>query len=339
MSESEESLAKKLEMLIALGFDDEFENRSALFKFDYNLDNTVNYLFDEQIQRQNQEDSKAGLTNVPSSTTLIDLTLDNSSTILPAPLLPTVIKQEARGDLAHFPKGELDQAILAWALENDLDFLNEHQTAQQKQEDEELKTTQLPPPQLIPLDVDDDEDCTICYNSYPSTDSSSWKTLQCSHKVCTGCYAQIEITRTTMSGLTHTGVKCPFCQGMSGIEIGTCPNGVMTVSQLPSACDGYPGFGTISISYFISDPKYPLNRIAYIPNTPKGKKILALLRTAWDRRLCFTIGTSVTTGTENSVVWNIHHKTAMKGGVQAHGYPDPGYLERVLLELKACGIE
>ena len=64
MSESEESLAKKLEMLIALGFDDEFENRSALFKFDYNLDNTVNFLFDEQIQRQNQEDSKAGLTNV-----------------------------------------------------------------------------------------------------------------------------------------------------------------------------------------------------------------------------------------------------------------------------------
>jgi deltex-like protein len=61
--------------------------------------------------------------------------------------------------------------------------------------------------------------------------------------------------------------------------------------------------------------------------------------TVWDRRLCVSVGTSATTGARNRVVWNIHHKTAMKGGVQAHGYPDEGYLERVGWELKSYGIE
>jgi len=36
----------------------------------------------------------------------------------------------------------------------------------------------------------------------------------------------------------------------------------------------------------------------------------------------FTIGTSVTTGMKDVVVWNgIHHKTSMKGGAANYGYP------------------
>jgi deltex-like protein len=66
--------------------------------------------------------------------------------------------------------------------------------------------------------------------------------------------------------------------------------------------------------------------------------VLELLVKAWRRRLTFTIGTSVTTGEANVVVWNeIHHKTSMtnEGG---HGYPDPHYLDNVLAELASQGV-
>lgn len=69
-------------------------------------------------------------------------------------------------------------------------------------------------------------------------------------------------------------------------------------------------------------------------------QVLKLLRLAWDRKLTFTIGTSVTTGATDTVVWNeIHHKTESSSNYSGHGYPDPGYLDRVLLELAAQGVE
>ena len=63
-----------------------------------------------------------------------------------------------------------------------------------------------------------------------------------------------------------------------------------------------------------------------------------MLRVAWDRRLTFTIGTSVTSGMTDTVVWNeIHHKTTIQN-YSGHGYPDPTYLDRVMLELAAQGV-
>ncbi len=67
--------------------------------------------------------------------------------------------------------------------------------------------------------------------------------------------------------------------------------------------------------------------------------MLTLLHVAWQRKLTFTIGTSVTTGATDTIVWNeIHHKTETHnyGG---HGYPDPNYLDNVMLELAAQGVE
>lgn len=69
-------------------------------------------------------------------------------------------------------------------------------------------------------------------------------------------------------------------------------------------------------------------------------QVLELLRVAWDRKLTFTIGTSVTTGAADTVVWNeIHHKTESSSNHSGHGYPDSTYLDRVLLELAAQGVE
>jgi len=62
-----------------------------------------------------------------------------------------------------------------------------------------------------------------------------------------------------------------------------------------------------------------------------------MLRVAWDRRLIFTIGRSVTSGSDNVVTWNeIHHKTCMYHG--SHGFPDPNYFTNVIEELKAQGV-
>ena len=67
-------------------------------------------------------------------------------------------------------------------------------------------------------------------------------------------------------------------------------------------------------------------------------KALSLLELAWKRRLTFTIGTSVTTGEQDVVVWNeIHHKTDMTND-RGHGYPDPNYLNNVMNELAAQGV-
>ena len=191
----------------------------------------------------------------------------------------------------------------------------------------------LPPPKNI------EEDCSICCNKYAKT-SNDWKTLpQCQHKLCVHCYRKIEITRTTMTGVSQTFMKCPLCLKTTGIEIGTCPDGEMTERISLSHCAGYEVCGTILLLYTVNTPLYHLRRAAYLPDNEEGRKVAKLLRIAWDRRIVFTVGTSHTTSRENALVWNIHHKTSQTGGVYCHGYPDDTYLQRVTAELKSFGIE
>ena len=69
---------------------------------------------------------------------------------------------------------------------------------------------------------------------------------------------------------------------------------------------------------YIFQPEHPepgspykgIIRTAYLPDNEEGRKILELLRIAFDRKLIFTIGHSRTTGKEGVITWNdIHHKT------------------------------
>ena len=60
---------------------------------------------------------------------------------------------------------------------------------------------------------------------------------------------------------------------------------------------------------------------------------------AFQRKLTFLVGTSVTTGRKNTVVWSgIHHKTNTHGGVSHFGWPDETYFDRVKSELSDRGI-
>ena len=92
----------------------------------------------------------------------------------------------------------------------------------------------------------------------------------------------------------------------------------------------FAGYGTIIIAYSfpygIQGREHPhpgevyhgTSRTAYLPDNREGKEVLALLRRAFDARLVFTVGTSVTSGWRNQITWNgIHHKTNMSGGPQA----------------------
>jgi len=45
------------------------------------------------------------------------------------------------------------------------------------------------------------------------------------------------------------------------------------------------------------------HRIAFLPGNKEGKEILSLLVEAFKRKLIFKVGTSITTGQSNVVVW------------------------------------
>lgn len=300
---SQPSFDDNLASLIAFGFDDDEKNKEILCRFNNDLQQTVNHFLDNE----NVADGVVNEEIFGPSTSVT--TTDSSTAGTP---MPTIIEEQTA-----------EQPIVIINLIDDSDC-----------SDDENPSVGMAAPVNVETEM---EDCTICCIDYESykTSPSSWELLQCNHKLCVACHAELLTTRCTMSGQQHTFIKCPFCQGTTGIEIGTCPDMRMAVSMQANSCESYEGLTTITISYTGRN----FNRTAYLPNNAEGQEVLKLLEIAFDRRLCFTVGTSATTGMHNTIVWNIHHKTSLNGGVSKYGYPDPGYMERVKWELKGVGIE
>ena len=140
-------------------------------------------------------------------------------------------------------------------------------------------------------------------------------------------------------------LKCPVCSVIYGLMMGDQPDGVFSQTvDKNMRCAGY-NCGTIVINYNFKGGSrngraFPgTARTGYLPDNEDGRKVAKLLKVAFDRKLVFTIGRSVTTGQDNVIVWNgIHHKTNPNGGSANFGYPDPTYLIRVQEELAAKGI-
>nr|XP_048310338.1 E3 ubiquitin-protein ligase DTX3L-like [Myodes glareolus] len=189
------------------------------------------------------------------------------------------------------------------------------------------------------LKANDNEDsCAICMD----TISNKHVLPKCKHEFCSPC-----ITKA----LSFKPV-CPLCQTSYGIQKGNQPNGTMTVTTSRQSLPGYADCGTIVIQYIMQSgiqtdehpnpgkPYYGTQRIAYLPDNKEGRKVLGLLREAFNNKLIFTIGYSRVSGASDVITWNdIHHKTSTFGGPENFGYPDPHYLTRVKEELKAKGIE
>ncbi|XP_036596253.1 E3 ubiquitin-protein ligase DTX3L-like [Trichosurus vulpecula] len=185
---------------------------------------------------------------------------------------------------------------------------------------------------------EEEEECVICMESIQNKEVLP----KCKHEFCGPCIRE---------AMKHKPV-CPVCQTSYGIVKGNQPDGTMTTSYRTSSLPGYNSCGTIVIHYDmrggIQTDDHPnpgkryegTRRVAYLPNNEEGRQVLLLLRRAFDQRLIFTVGQSRTSGVKDVITWNdIHHKTLQFGGPENFGYPDPSYLQRVKLELKAKGIE
>ncbi|XP_035673944.1 uncharacterized protein LOC118414188 isoform X1 [Branchiostoma floridae] len=181
-------------------------------------------------------------------------------------------------------------------------------------------------------------DCPMCMSGI--TDP---KSLPCKHTFCRVCID---------TALSYKS-QCPMCNTIVGELKGNQPQGRMNwYTTKGTRLAGYENCGAIVINYHFSsgtqgsDHPNPGRRYsgtswcAYLPDNEEGRELVQLLKRAFDNRLVFTIGTSVTTGATDTVVWNdIHHKINVSGGASSYGYPDPGYLARLREELAAKGIK
>ncbi|EDX17260.1 protein deltex [Drosophila simulans] len=142
-------------------------------------------------------------------------------------------------------------------------------------------------------------------------------------------------------------IECPVCGIVYGEKVGNQPIGSMSWSIISKNLPGHEGQNTIQIVYDIASglqtEEHPhpgraffavgFPRICYLPDCPLGRKVLRFLKIAFDRRLLFSIGRSVTTGREDVVIWNsVDHKT------QFNMFPDPTYLQRTMQQLVHLGV-
>uniref|UniRef100_V9L3W1 E3 ubiquitin-protein ligase n=1 Tax=Callorhinchus milii TaxID=7868 RepID=V9L3W1_CALMI len=214
---------------------------------------------------------------------------------------------------------------------------------------------------MVKLEQRTDEDCIICMEKLSDLSGydgvSHSKTIQPDSvgkfTKCGHIFHLLCMMAMYENGTKDGSLQCPSCKMIYGEKTGTQPKGKMDLYLLPQSLPGHPDCAAIHIAYYIlpgiQGPEHPnpgrpftargFPRHCYLPHNDKGRKVLELLKVAWNRRLIFTVGTSNTTGEADTVVWNeIHHKTEMGSNVSGHGYPDPNYLDNVIAELAAQGV-
>ncbi|KAK9719906.1 WWE domain [Popillia japonica] len=174
--------------------------------------------------------------------------------------------------------------------------------------------------------------------------------LPCNHFVHLDCL-NYELTQQQVRG-PQLHIQCAVCGCIYGEKHGNQPPGTMEWGIVDRALPGHLHCRTIKIVYNIQSgiqaPNHPnpgreyyavgFPRVAYLPDSSKGRKVLRLLQIAWQRHLVFTVNRSHTTGSEDVVAWNLPHKTEFGPTNSGQGYPDPGYLHRILRELEALGV-
>jgi deltex-like protein len=216
------------------------------------------------------------------------------------------------------------------------------------------RRTKAPSPPSTPPPQDVKEwmyNCPVTADTVPENCVICQEIITAEHAVRLTCDCVARFHPECIQSYLECTSKCPVCCYVLAPLTGSAPkSGTMIWKEKNGHLPGFPeGSGIIHIRYIIHSgtqekehphPGKPFKgtvRVAYLPNTETGKHVLRLLKRAFDRRLIFTIGTSLTTGEEDAVCWaGIHHKTSVSGGL--FGYPDETYLNRVQEELKQKGI-
>ncbi|XP_018425162.1 PREDICTED: E3 ubiquitin-protein ligase DTX4-like [Nanorana parkeri] len=186
------------------------------------------------------------------------------------------------------------------------------------------------------------EDCALC--DQPMTDGEVGRLYRCSHAYHVRCLSPLYKDGT---------LRCPTCQTLYGVKIGSQPPGKMSFHIIPHSLPGYSEFETIRIIFHIppavqgpgqphpgmkfTAPDFPLH--CYLPNTKKGREILLLLIKAWEKRLLFPVLPSRTPGVLDSVsISRIPLKTEFGSNITGKGFPDSRYLDSVLRQLRDWGV-
>ncbi|XP_040294333.1 E3 ubiquitin-protein ligase DTX4-like [Bufo bufo] len=192
------------------------------------------------------------------------------------------------------------------------------------------------------------EDCTLCRKTL--TEGVVGRLYRCAHAYHVCCLASLY---KLYNGNKNGTLRCPSCQTLYGVKIGSQPPGKMTFYVIPHSLHGYPDCETIHIIYHIAPgvqglgqphpgmkfiaPDFPLH--CYLPNTKKGREVLLLLIKAWESRLLFPVLPSRTSGIIDSVsISRIPLKTEFGSNVTGKGFPDSHYLDSVLCQLLDWGM-
>ncbi|XP_063364000.1 uncharacterized protein LOC134652769 [Cydia amplana] len=156
--------------------------------------------------------------------------------------------------------------------------------------------------------------------------------LPCQHMLHLHCLDS-QLTQRPQEPLL---IECLVCGRVYGREGRAAPQaeqppGGMAWRLEPAALPGHD-CGSILVTYNFQSgrqgPRQPAPGAPYyavgfprhslLPDTPLGRQVLAALRTAWERRVLFTVATSLTTGREHVVAW----RTAPPPSDAAHYHAD-----------------
>lgn len=189
--------------------------------------------------------------------------------------------------------------------------------------------------------------CAVCTFPFSENPAAPCVSLPCKHHI---------FHAECIKPWVAQHMNCPVCKRSFGLPSGLQPtNGRMVVE---SSTDRLPGHeltstGTYVIMYYFPagvqeadhpSPGAPLaqtGRAAYLPISEQGTLAMRLLAKAWNCRMVFTVGISVTRGPEagEQIIWNgIPHKTVFNAPGNPHAFPDDTFCERVIDVVTRMGI-
>lgn len=164
-------------------------------------------------------------------------------------------------------------------------------------------------------------------------------------------FSTCTFNRSTVLRALRCSARCPGCDYLLPSLPGPQPAGRMSIERHRlQYCEGHEQFGTLVVAFSFPcgvqgaqhispGQRYEgVLRTGFYPDNEEGQACVRLLRRAFERGRAFIVGSSLTTGRENTVVYAIHQKSRSDGGAALHGWPDPTYLQRLSSECAAFGI-